>query len=154
MSAARLKDRLPLTPVSLGLPAGVLVIEPNNAAADALQALVARASENTAWVFHESSLGVATKLLAACHFRLILLNPVLPDAPSPGAALRAVKQAAPTSALVLVLGRGSTLPEMEREALGPQAARLAGAVAVLLRDQEDVLTRVIRHVLGLSPEPE
>ena len=149
MSAPQREAQLTPPPApTVATPAAVLLVEADLAAANALQSVVASASEHCAWVLHESSLAAARRLLAACHFRLILLDPVLPDA-SPGQALRAIKRAAPATALVLVWGRGTALAEMECD-LRPEAARLAGAVAVLRRDEEAELARLVRQVLGLS----
>ncbi len=138
-------------PPSPRAPAGVLLLEADIRAANAVQALLARTTGHRVWVLHESSLPIAKKLLAACRFRLILLDPVLPDT-TPGRVLRAVKNRAPDTPLVL-LRAASTLTALERGDIGDTAAaRLAGAVAVIGPDQEDALVRVVRDVLAIPTE--
>jgi CheY-like chemotaxis protein len=128
------------------------LLEADTRAANAVQALLARTTGHRVWVLHESSLPVAKKLLAACRFRLILLDPVLPDT-TPGQVLRAVKNRAPDTPLVLLQGGASTVTALERGDIGDvAAARLAGAVAVIGRDQEDALVQVVREVLGIAAE--
>ena len=139
-------------PPSPRAPAGVLLLEADIAAANAVQALLARTTGRRVWVLHESSLPIAKKLLAACRFRLILLDPALPDN-TPGQVLRAIKNRAPDTPLVLLQGGASTVTALERGDIGDAAAaRLAGAVAVIGRDQKDALVQVVREVLGIAGE--
>jgi DNA-binding NarL/FixJ family response regulator len=143
---------LAIAPPSPRAPAGVLLLEADIGAANAVQALLARTTGHRVWVLHESSLPIARKLLAACRFRLILLDPVLPDT-TPGQVLRTIKNRAPDTPVVVLQGGASTVTVLERGDIGDAAAaQVAGAAAVIGRDQEDALVQVVRDVLGISGE--
>lgn len=129
------------------IPASLLLIAGETEMANMVYGALERALGSRVCVWHEPAVASALKVLAACRFRLILLDLALGKA-APGALVRAIKRQAPDTPLALLLPRPATALAIE---LGPgeAAARLAGAIAVLPRSDPEPLVRVVRQVLAM-----
>ena len=90
------------------------------------------------------------RVLGVCRFRLILLD-LMPADTMPGSVLRALKEAAPETPLVLLAVGAATALGIERAGLGA-GLRLSGATAVVLRGDAAALVRVVRQILA-TPAP-
>src|SRR5262249_37759143 len=137
------------------IPASLLLIAAEVDVANMVYGTLERALGSRVFLWHEPALAPALKVLAACRFRLILLDPPLRH---PGSALRAIKQVAPDVPLVLLASHANTALAVERRGLGEAQARIAGAVAVVPRSEPDPLVRVVRKVLSMpdrsgGPDP-
>jgi len=130
------------------IPASLLLIAGETEMANMVYGTLERALGSRVCVWHEPGVASALKLLAACRFRLILLDLALGKA-APGALVRAIKRQAPDTPLALLLPRPATALAIERRALGEPEPRLAGAVAVLPRADSDRLVRVVRQGLAI-----
>jgi len=130
------------------IPASLLLIAAEIDLANMVYGALERALGSRVCVWHEPALAPALKVLAACRFRLILLDLALGKA-APGALLRAVKQKAPDTPLALLVPRPGTALAIERGVFGNAEARLAGAVAVVPRGDPEPLVRVVRQILAM-----
>jgi len=115
--------------------------------ANSVYCTLERALGARVWVWHEPAVEPAVRVLGVCRFRLILLDPTLAGAML-GSTLRAVKEAAPQTPLVLLATAPETPLRIERKGLGDARARLAGATAVVPRGDAGALVRVVRQILA------
>ena len=131
------------------VPASLLLITPMVEVANSVYCTLERALGARVWVWHEAAVEPAVRVLGACRFRLILLDSTLAGAML-GSALRAVKEAAPQTPLVLLAAAPETPLRIERKGLGDARARLAGATAVVPHGHPAALQRVARQILAMS----
>ena len=115
--------------------------------ANSVYCTLERALGARVWVWHEPAVEPAVRVLGVSRFRLILLDPTLAGAML-GSTLRAVKEAAPQTPLVLLATAPETPLRIERKGLGDARARLAGATAVVPRGDAGALVRVVRQILA------
>ena len=128
------------------VPASLLLITPAVELANGVYGTLERGLGSRVWIWHEPAVEPAVRVLGACRFRLILLDPTLAGAML-GSTLRAVKEAAPQTPLALLADTGTPL-RIERQGLGDARARLAGAAAVVPRGDDGALVRVVRQILA------
>jgi hypothetical protein len=129
------------------LPASCLLITPSVELANSVYGTLERDLGSRIWVWQEPAVEPAVRVLSVCRFRLILLD-LMPADTMPGPVLRAIKQASPTTPLVLLAAGPDTPLTIERKGLGDAQARLAGAAAVLPRSDAAALGRVVRQILA------
>ena len=113
------------------VPASLLLITPAIELANSVHGTLERELASRVWVWHEPAVEPALRVLGVCRFRLILLD--LPPHMMLGSVLRALKEAAPDTPLVLLAVGPTTALGVERAALGSARPRLAGAAAVVRR---------------------
>ena len=151
MGAAKAAMRLPTGlaySVERRVPASLLLITPTVAVANGVYGTLERGLGSQVWVWHELAAEPAVRILEACTFRLILLDVALAGVRL-GSALRTVKQAAPTTPLVLLATSAETPLRIERHALGDARARLAGATAVVRHGDPAALEQAVRQILAM-----
>jgi hypothetical protein len=103
-------------------PASLLLVEDELAVANKVQLVLAQGAGRRFWVWHERTIAGACRMLSICQFRVILLDPTLPDG-SPGGVLRRVKRAAPETPLLLLMGdRGRDQQEVDSPVFAPRRA--------------------------------
>jgi CheY-like chemotaxis protein len=130
------------------IPASLLLIAAEVEVANMVYGTLERALGSRVCVWHEPALAPALNVLAACRFRLILLDFALGRA-APGSLLRAIKQRAPDTPLALLVPRPETALAIERGALGEAETRLAGAAALVPRGEPEPLVQVVREILAM-----
>ena len=138
------------------VPASLLLITPTVALANRVHGTLERELASRVWVWHEPAVEAALRVLGVCRFRLVLLDMAIAEALA-GSVLRALKEAAPETPLVLLAVGAATALGVERAGLGSARARLSGAAAVVPRDDAGALVRAVRGILGTPvadpPEP-
>ena len=133
------------------VPASCLLISPAVELANSVYGTLERDLGARVWVWHEPAVEPAVRALGVCKFRVILLD-LMPADAMLGSVLRAVKEAAPETPLVLLAVGAATALGVERAGLGDARARLAGATAVVPRGDAGALVRVMRQILA-TPTP-
>jgi hypothetical protein len=137
------------------VPASLLLITPTVALANSVHGTLERELPSRVWVWHEPAVEPALRILGVCRFRLILLD--LPAHTMLGSVLRALKDAAPETPLVLLAVGAATALGVERAGLGGARPRLSGATAVVPRGDAGALVRAVRGILATPvadpPEP-
>lgn len=139
-SAAHLLDRR--------LPTSGLLITPSVRLANTVHGVLARGPGPPIWIWQEPALEPALRVLAACRFRLILLDLTLAEVRL-GSVLRAIKRGAPGTPLALLAPGPETPLRFERKAMGEERARLAGAAAVVPQADPAALEQAVRRILGM-----
>ncbi len=135
-------------PFDRRLPASCLLITPSVQLANAVHGALARGLGSRVWIWQEPALEPGLRVLAACRFRLILLDLALADVRL-GAVLRAIRRGAPRTPLALLAPGTETPLRLERKGMGEERARLAGAAAVVPRTDPAALERAVRRILGM-----
>jgi len=130
------------------VPASCLLITPTVELANSVYGTLERDLGARVWVWQEPAVEPAVRALGVCKFRLILLD-LMPAGTMLGSVLRAVKEAAPETPLVLLAAGPDTPLRIERTGLGDARARLAGAAAVVPRGNAGALVRVVRRILAM-----
>jgi hypothetical protein len=133
------------------VPASCLLITPALELANSVYGTLERELGARVWLWHEPGVEPAVRALGVCRFRLILLD-LMPAGTMLGAVLRAVKEAAPETPLVLLAAGPDTPLRIEQVRLGEGRARLAGAAAVVPRRNSAALVRAVRQILAM-PAP-
>jgi hypothetical protein len=133
------------------VPASCLLITPALELANTVYGTLERDLGARVWVWHEPAVEPAVRALGVCKFRLILLD-LMPADPTLGSVLRAVKEAAPETPLVLLATGPDTPLGIEQARLGEGRARLAGAAAVVPRRNSAALILAVRRILAM-PAP-
>jgi hypothetical protein len=127
------------------LPASCLLGSPAVELANSVYGTLERELASQVWIWHEPAVEPAVRVLGACRFRFILLDVAVADS-----VLRALKEAAPETPLVLLAVGAVTQLGIERAGLGTERARLAGAAGVVPRGNAGALERVARQILAMS----
>ena len=141
-----------LTPgVERRMPASLLLIAAELPLANMVFGTLERALGVRVFVWHERALEPALRVLAACRFRLILLD-VGPHPQVQGSVLRAIKTAAPDTPLALLRPAPTTPLRVERRAMGADEPRLTGASASIVHNDPEALVATVRRLLGV-PSP-
>src|SRR5690242_2158466 len=129
------------------VPASLLLITPAVELANRVHGTLERELPSRVWVWHEPAVEPGLRVLSVCRFRVIVLDLMRADIML-GSLLRALKDAAPDTPLVLLAAGPATALGVERAALGSARARLAGAAAVLSRTDVGALVRAVREILA------
>ena len=129
------------------LPASCLLITPAVDLANSVYGTLERELASRVWVWHEPAVEPAARALGVCRFRLILLDMATTNA-LPGSVLRALREAAPETPLVLLAVGAATPLGVERAELGAARLRLSGATAVVPRGDAGALVRAVREMLA------
>jgi len=133
------------------LPASSLLITPSVDLANSVYGTLERELASRVWVWQESSVESALRVLGVCRFRLILLDMAMAEALA-GSVLRALKEVAPETPLILLAVGSATPLGIERAGLGAARLRLSGATAVAPRGDAGALVRAVREILA-TPLP-
>jgi hypothetical protein len=128
------------------VPASLRLITPTVALANRVHGTLERELASRVWVSHEPAVEPALRVLGVCRFRLILLD--LPAHTMLGSVLRALKEAAPETPLVLLAVGAGTALGVERAGLGGARPRLSGATAVVPHGDAGALVQAVRDVLA------
>ncbi len=128
------------------VPASLLLITPAVELANTVHGTLERELGSRVWVWDEPAVEPALRVLGVCRFRLILLD--LPAHTMLGSVLRALKEAAPETPLVLLAVGAATALGVERAGLGAARARLSGATAMVPRGDAEALVRAVRQILA------
>ena len=131
------------------VPASCLLISPAVELANSVYGTLERELVSRVWVWHEPAVEPAVRALGVCKFRLIVLD-LMPAGTMLGSVLRALKEAAPETPLVLLAAGADTPLRIERKGLGDARARLAGATAVVPRANAAALVGVVRQILATA----
>jgi len=129
------------------VPATCLLISPAVELANSVYGTLERELASRVWVWHEAAVEPAMRILGVCRFRLILLDMATTNMFA-GSVLRALKEAAPETPLVLLAVGAATALGVERAGLGAARLRLSGATAVVPRGDNAALVRVVRQILA------
>jgi CheY-like chemotaxis protein len=133
------------------VPASCLLITPAVELANTVYRTLERDLGARVWVWHEPAVEPAVRALGVCRFRLILLDMATTNV-LPGSVLRALREAAPETPLVLLAAGADTPLGIEQARLGEGRARLAGAAAVVPHRNSAALIRAVRRILAM-PAP-
>ena len=129
------------------VPASLLLITPTVALANTVHGTLERELASQVWIWHEPVVESALRVQGVCRFRLIVLD-LMPADTMLGSVLRALKEAAPETPLVLLAAGADTPLRIERKGLDNARARLAGAAAVVPRGDVGALLRPVQGILA------